>query len=154
MSINNLEIKLDAREDANGQVYYLGRQKAPYKIDLTNGATFLIFVSEPDEEELQIACNNKENTTFSKYSRRADRFKISLEDREDQFGQTFYVAKLQYNGYIDCSVGEGVVFIVFTSKEDSEELQIVGEIVTYDQDNLKSKKADIEVIRKSVRDES
>lgn len=129
MNINNLKVELDIREDKKGHIYHLGRLKAPCRIDLTRGATFLIFISASGEEELQIACNDKENTTFSRYSKKSDRLKVSIEDREDQHGQIFYVAKLQYNGYVDCSGEKGAVFMVFTSKEGSEELQIVGKIV-------------------------
>lgn len=129
MNINNLKVELDIREDSKGHIFYIGRLKSPIKIDLSSGATFLVFTSESGEEELQVACNDKENTTFSKYSRQNDRLKVSIEDREDQYGKIFYVAKLQYNGYVDCSVGDGVVFMVFTSKAGSEELQIVGKIV-------------------------
>jgi len=125
---NNLKVELDIREDSKGHIFYIGRLKAPVKINLTNGATFLLFTSESGEEELQIACNDKDNTTFSKYSKYNDRLKVSLEDREDQYGKIFYVAKLQYNGYVDCSVDDGVVFMIFTSKAGSEELQIVGNI--------------------------
>jgi len=128
MNINNLKVELDIREDSKGNIYHLGRLRAPCKIDLTEGVTFLIFLSSSGEEELQIACNDKENTTFSKYSKQNDRLKVTIEDREDQHGKVFYIAKLRYNGYVDCSGPDGVVFIVFTSKKSSEELQVVGTI--------------------------
>ena len=76
MNINNLKVELDIREDSKGHIYHLGRLRAPCKIDLTEGATFLIFISASGEEELQIACNDKENTTFSRYSKRNDRLKV------------------------------------------------------------------------------
>lgn len=149
MNINNLKVDLDIREDKKEKIYHLGRLRAPIKIDLTNGVTFLIFISASGEEELQIACNDKENATFGRYTKKPDRIKLGIEDREDQHGQVFYVAKLQYNGYVDCS-GEGAVFMVFTSKEGSEELQIVGDIVS---NNNKKKsppkgRRDIEILYK------
>jgi hypothetical protein len=149
MNINNLKVELDIREDSNGAIYHLGRLRTPCKIDLTNGATFLIFISASGEEELQIACNDKENATFNKYTKQRDRLKVAIEDREDQHEEIFYVAKLQYNGYIDCGAGDGVVFIVFTSKEGSEELQIVGKIVSNNDKNIPAKRQGIEVIYKT-----
>ncbi|MDP2683489.1 MAG: hypothetical protein Q8P20_00375 [bacterium] len=142
MNINNLKVELDVREDANKNIFHLGRLRAPCKIDLTRGVTFLIFVSDSGEEELQIACNDKENTIFSKCYKQSDRFKVPIEDREDQYKKTFYVAKIQYNGYIDCGAKDGVVFIVFTSKAGAEELQIVGEI-TNNKTALKAPDIDI-----------
>ena len=144
---NNLKIELDVRFDSNDQVYYLGRLKAPVNIDLTNGVTFLIFVSTSGEEELQIALNDKDNAMYSKYTKRNDRLKVSIDGREDQHKQKFYVAKVQYNGYIDCSIPEGAVFIVFNSKPSQEELQIVGNIVQHDKaPHDKLPKEDIKVI--------
>ena len=129
MNINNLKVELDIREDKKGAIYHIGRLRAPINIDLSNGATFLIFISASGEEELQIACNDKDNATFPRYTKKADRIKVGFEDREDQHCQNFFVSKLQYNGYVNCSGEKGAVFMVFTSKEGSEELQIVGDII-------------------------
>jgi len=126
MGTNNLKVDLDPREDKEKQIYYLGRLQFPGRIDFSHGVTFLVFLSEDGAEEVQVAINNKENTTFSKYTRRNDRVKVSIDSREDQFGKTFYVAKLQFNGYIECE--DEVVFLIFNSKEGSEELQMVGNI--------------------------
>jgi len=51
----NLNIDLKARIDKNKRKYYVGKIKGPFSIDLTEGATFLIFVSEDGNEQLQIA---------------------------------------------------------------------------------------------------
>lgn len=138
MVTNNLKVELDPREDKTEQIFYLGRLQFPGRIDFNKGITFLIFLSEDGSEELQIAPNNKEHTTFSKYSKRDDRLKIRITTREDQFGKLFYVAKLQFNGYVDCN--SEVVFIVFNSKEGSEELQVVGDIRFSETDNEKSRR--------------
>jgi hypothetical protein len=130
MSVNNLKVELEPREDREKNIFYLGKIQFPGRIDLYNGVTFLIFISEDGEEELQIAKNNKENATFSKYTKRNDRLKVEIESRKDQYGKIFYVAKLQYSGYIDCSAE--VVFLVFVSKGGFEELQIVGSVRTED----------------------
>lgn len=55
MSSNNLMIDLKKREDADGKTFYVGKLKAPMQIDCREGATFLIFLSDVGEEQLQIA---------------------------------------------------------------------------------------------------
>lgn len=55
MSHNNIVIDLKTKADRDGQKYYVGKIKAPVLIDCTEGATFLVFISDPGEEQLQIA---------------------------------------------------------------------------------------------------
>lgn len=55
---NNLNIDLQKREDKNGKTFYIGKITAPCLIDLSNGATFLVFVSDDGCEQLQIAQMN------------------------------------------------------------------------------------------------
>jgi hypothetical protein len=52
---NNLKIDLHAREDKDNKIFYVGKLKAPANIELKNGATFLIFVADKGQEQLQIA---------------------------------------------------------------------------------------------------
>lgn len=54
MSNKNLTIDLDARTDAFGKTYYIGKLEAPITIDCKDGAVFLIYVSDVGGEELQI----------------------------------------------------------------------------------------------------
>lgn len=145
MKNSNLIVDLEPRPDKKENIYYIGRLQAPITIDLSNGATFLVFLSESGDEELQIAVNNKENTTFSSCKRKRDRLEVRLDARDDQHGAKFYVAKLLMNGYINCH--EEVVFMVFISREGSEQLQIVaeGNIITSQE---KSRSRGVEVIRK------
>lgn len=51
----NLNIDLKCRLDKNKNKYYVGKLLGPITIDLSEGATFLIFVSEEGNEQLQIA---------------------------------------------------------------------------------------------------
>lgn len=126
---NHLKIELNPREDKNKQIFYLGRLRYPGIIDCTKGVTFLIFLSEDGDEELQIAPIDKNNVTFSKYNRKADRISILLESKKDQYGKIFYFCKLKFNGHIDCNKDEnGAAFIVFNAKSGAEELQIVAPI--------------------------
>jgi hypothetical protein len=61
MSNKNVTIALNARKDRDGQAFYVGKIKAPVLIDCTQGAVFLIFVSDKGQEEMQIALmDNKE----------------------------------------------------------------------------------------------
>jgi hypothetical protein len=55
MSNKNIVIDLKARKDVDGQVFYVGKVKAPVLIDCSQGAVFLVFVSDKGEEQLQIA---------------------------------------------------------------------------------------------------
>lgn len=140
---NNLTIPLEPREDKKGNMFYIGRLETPISIDFTNGLTLLVFLSESGDEELQIAVNNKENSTFSKFTKKKNRLEIRLRAANDQNGKKFYIAKAQMNGYVRCH--EEAVFLVFVSREKLEEVQIVGEIVST---NKKSSHREIEVIKK------
>lgn len=125
--LNNMSIPLNIREDRNGKPYHIGRIQFPGSIDCTNGVAILIFVSEDGEEEMQIGGLESENATFSKFTKRPDRLKVSLEARQDQYDKTYYVGKFQFPGVLDCR--EGATFMVFTSIQGSEELQIVANVV-------------------------
>jgi len=55
MSNKNLTIDLKRRTDKNGQKFFVGKLKAPILIDCSAGAVFLIYTSEENAEELQVA---------------------------------------------------------------------------------------------------
>ena len=62
MSNKNIVIDLKARKDVDGQVFYVGKVKAPMLIDCHQGAVFLVFISDKGEEQLQIAVmDNKDS---------------------------------------------------------------------------------------------
>jgi len=61
MSNKNIIVNLKARKDKNGAVYYVGKLEAPVLIDCSKGAAFLVYVSDKDEEELQIALLDKKD---------------------------------------------------------------------------------------------
>lgn len=144
MNKSNLTVDLEPRSDKKENVYYIGRLKAPVSIDFSSGVTLLIFLSESGDEELQIAVNDKENATFSKFTKKRDRLEIKLDGRSDQHGHKFFVAKIQMNGNISCH--DEVVFLVFTSREGSEEVQIVGKMNTSPE--KQSGRRGVEVMRK------
>lgn len=56
---HNVMIDLHAREDSQGRTFYVGKVEAPMLIDCSEGAVFLVFVSEGGAEQLQIALMDK-----------------------------------------------------------------------------------------------
>lgn len=62
MSNNNITIDLKARKDVDGQTFYVGKIKAPALIDCSQGAVFLVFVSDKGDEQLQIALMDNKNS--------------------------------------------------------------------------------------------
>jgi len=145
MNLNNLGIPIDPRLDKEEEVYYIGRLKTPISINLEEGVTFLVFLSKDGEEELQIAPNDKENTMFSRYTIRGNKMKIRLDRREDKDGRSFYVCKVRHPGRINCL--SEACFMVFTSREGNEELQITGDIIA-DGEEKPSKRREVEILRR------
>lgn len=141
--VNNQRIQLDPRFDKSEEIYFIGKLKAPILIDMNEGVTYLVFLSESGEEELQIATNDKENTAFSKYSIYENKMKIKLDKREDKDGQVFYVCKVKHPGLIRCS--SETCFLAFVSRKGQEELQITGEFIN---EFSKPVKKEIEVIKR------
>ena len=58
MSNKNLTIDLKRRTDKDGKIFHVGKLEAPVLIDCSQGAVFLIFTSDVNEEQLQIAPMN------------------------------------------------------------------------------------------------
>lgn len=61
MSNNNLTIDLKRKIDKNGRTFFVAKLKCPITIDCEKGAVFLVFTSETNEEQLQIALMDKED---------------------------------------------------------------------------------------------
>ena len=92
----------------------------------------MAFVSEDEAEEIQLAVNDKENSSFNKVKKEKaendlTRLKVRVDPRKDQFGNTFYVGKINYNLIIDGF--DEIVFLLYTSKVGHEEVQIVGKMI-------------------------
>jgi hypothetical protein len=68
MSSSNVTIDLKARQDVEGKTFYVGKIEAPVLIDCSEGAVFLIFVSDPGAEQMQIGLmdnkKRKEHDSF------------------------------------------------------------------------------------------
>lgn len=52
----------------------------------------------------------------------SNNLKVTLKSRTDKDKRTFYVGKVKFPGMIDAT--KGLTFLVFTSDEGEEELQI------------------------------
>lgn len=58
---------------------------------------------------------------------------VDLRAKEDRNHKTMYVGKVQFPGWIDCS--KGVTFLIFTSEEGAEQLQICQDKKKFDDDD-------------------
>lgn len=54
MASDKLKIDLEARKDANGKTYYIGKLKVDATLSFEKGQVFLVFCAEPGCEQLQI----------------------------------------------------------------------------------------------------
>lgn len=64
MSNSNLKIDLYPRKDVDGNTFYVGKLKVKANLNLEDGVTFLIFVSDKGNEQLQIApMGNKDDSS-------------------------------------------------------------------------------------------
>jgi hypothetical protein len=55
MSNSNLKVELYPRKDIDGNTYYVGKLRFNGNITFKDGMTFLIFVSDKGNEQLQLA---------------------------------------------------------------------------------------------------
>ncbi len=55
MSNSNLKVDLYPRQDVDKNTYYVGKLKFKGNVNFQDGVTFLIFVSDRGNEQLQIA---------------------------------------------------------------------------------------------------
>jgi hypothetical protein len=55
MSNSNLKIDLYERKDRNKKIFYVGKLKGDFNLNFSKGVSFLIFVSDNGDEQLQIA---------------------------------------------------------------------------------------------------
>ena len=126
--MNNLRFPLNVREDSTPEknIYYMVKYQkgTPISIDLTNGVTFLIYNSESGFEELQIAPFDQDNPNLARFERKDNKIKMRIYRRTDVNDKTYYVGKLKLNAKV--SFQDGGSFMIWTSKENSESLQVEG----------------------------
>ena len=56
---NNLKLKLSSAKDRDGETFYFAKLEGPFLIDCREGVTFLIFLADKGQEQLQIALMDK-----------------------------------------------------------------------------------------------
>jgi len=139
----NLKVQLNSHQDKKGNLYYVGKVFAPLNLDLSRGAAFLIFISEQGDEELQIAYLDEESQASYFYVE-GSKIKAKIEKRIDANEQSYFLAKIRGNLLLSPDKDKGISFVIFTSKEGREELQIGGSI-------LEIRAPEIEIIRRPAR---
>ena len=124
----NLKIELTSREDKHENVFYIGKAQAPCSIELKNGLAIFVFIADPQQEMLHFACV-KPGSKFSRLKKvyansKVEKFIVPLAKKSDVDGKIYYMAIIQDQKEI-VKLHNGATFIVFTSKEGSEQLQIM-----------------------------
>lgn len=75
----NLTVDIKKREDQDGRVFYVGKLKGPFNINCKDGVTFLVFVSDAGDEQLQIA------PLFDKQDKQVfDKQVLDKQDKQDR----------------------------------------------------------------------
>lgn len=75
---NNIPIELNIREEKDPEPgteprrFYIGKVQFNGQLDCSNGVVFLAFISDPQEEELQIAVVDPNKTYHKKYKEQHD----------------------------------------------------------------------------------
>ena len=83
MSNKNVTIKLKSKRDRDGQTIYFGKMEAPVLIDCREGVTFLVFVSDQGDEQLQIALMNSKKSKKNTHSNNEDGDSFEDDDYSD-----------------------------------------------------------------------
>ena len=158
MRTTPMKISLDVREDRYHQNFYIGWCASPIKLSLKKGVAFMIFLSEEGYEELHI-CNARPNSKFSSIKKSlnkdgvVDRYFVNLEKKIDDYDNPYYIGIIQDDD-LEISLDDpGMVFMVFTSREGSEQIQIVQNKQAKEDvpdTDIKNAKYDVEYIVKSA----
>ncbi len=114
--------------DHNNNPYFIGKLQFPGFIDLTNGASFMLFTSDEGAEELQIGpLDPNKRSARVRQARTAmgadEKLRIDLHAVRDSKGQIYYIGEAMAPAMIPCR-NKGIFITAFTSVRDKEELQI------------------------------
>lgn len=121
-------VSLFPHQDQFGDTYYTGKLQFGTLWDLTQGASFFIFLDEPQAEELQISMlppgiqNRRIQEVKNNVLTHDGKLKVPLSVKTDRNGNTYYVGEVK--GPIMFPLYIGAFFSVFVAKEGKEELQI------------------------------
>jgi len=120
----NQKIPLNSRKDKDGKTFFIGRMKNSTVLDFSAGMAVLVFTSEEEEEELQLAPLDSRRPTYGRYRTSSDRIHLSLDSREDKEKKVYYIGKLKLDKVMYAH--DGITFMVYLSKKGVEEVQLVG----------------------------
>lgn len=115
--------------DRDGNPYYIGKLQFPGEIDLGEGASIMLFVSEEGAEELQIGILDQNKRSGKVRKARAlnagaeGKIRIDLHAVKDSKGRTFYIGEAVAPVVIGCK-RKGIFLNAFTAQQGTEELQI------------------------------
>jgi hypothetical protein len=119
-------IPLTRLSDDEGRNYYIGKFQFPGTLDFRHGVSFMVFVSEPDYEELQIGpiddFRRSSKTNKLRGTKISDKIHIDLHPAIDSHGKVYYLGEAVCMANVNTT--EGVFFTIFVSREGSEEIQI------------------------------
>jgi len=117
-------VKLKKMTDSNGNPFYIGKKQLCGDLNLENGGSFMVFVSEEGVEELQIAPMHPLKVKLHRSNVRIvnRHVEIPLRALQDQNGKTYYVGEAVADVSWDLNIG--VFFTIFLSREGGEVLQI------------------------------
>lgn len=117
-----ISIKLYSKQDNNGKPFYYGKLQFNGTLSMTDGQSFMIFLSDPGCEELQIGPLAPHRNGHSGIIGSKGQIAIPLNRHFDQHSNPFYVGELKGLGNLDMQ--RGIFFTVFTSIDGREQLQL------------------------------
>ena len=119
------KIELTADYDKYDQKYYHGKLQWPGTLEFSQGASFMVFLSEEGCEEIQIApldLTKRQHSNRDGAGFRNGRMTIELHPVEDGNQNIYYIGEAL--GPVTMNLIEGIYVTVFTSKSGEEEIQI------------------------------
>lgn len=125
-----LKIELDQREDRDGKTFYIGKSKHPTILKLKQGVDFYVYTEDTLKQIHIVSTSMKEfydpkdylfPENLSRTNSLHSNLGINLYKKSIQ-GKEFLCGSMKHDGILDFS--DGITFLVFSSEEGSEELQI------------------------------
>lgn len=117
-----LAVPLDAKKDAKNNTFYIGKLQFNGSLNLKEGQTFMIFLSDDGAEEMQIGIMDPDREVRPSILRHDSRISVRLKKHFDMYENVYYVGELKGAG--ELNMQKGVFFTIFNSVEGREELQI------------------------------
>lgn len=118
------KILLIKSSDKDGYPYYTGKFQFPGTLEFDAGISFMVFVSEEGQEELQIAPLDPSRRSRATRNEAilSHKLSINLHPQKDINGKTYYIGEAM--GVAELKLRHGIFFAIFVSREGEEEIQI------------------------------